>query len=69
MTTLSRLRADKRVQHIDDERNCGNGIIVTLARGWTFDALQDNRVAGADTVTEAKMLVISARPFAGPYNF
>ena len=53
---------------IDDERKSGNGIIITLRKGWTFDPLQDNRVAGADTVTEAQALLSRARTFDGPFT-
>lgn len=53
MTSLAAIRKNPRVKFVDDERSCGNGIIVTLRRGWSFDALEDNRVAGEDTVAEA----------------
>lgn len=67
MTSLAAIRKNPRVKFVDDERSCGNGIIVTLRRGWSFDALEDNRVAGEDTVAEAAKLVRSAKRFAGPY--
>lgn len=50
-TKLSKLIIN-RVQHWDDERNSGNGIIVTLKRGWCFDPL--THVKGFDTIKEAK---------------
>lgn len=64
----SLLRNHRRVEFVDDERSGGNGIIVTLKRGFSFDPAQDNRVAGADTFTEALELVRGALPFAGPYT-
>lgn len=64
-STLDRLRNDRRVEHVDDERSCGNGIIITMKAGWTFDPCCDNRVAGADTVTEARELLRSAKPYSG----
>lgn len=71
-TNLERLRGDRRVDIVDDERNSGNGngngVIVTLRQGWSFDPLQDNRVMGADTVTEACALLARAQKFAGPYT-
>lgn len=66
--TLAQLKCDKRVEIVDDERSAGNGVIMTLRRGWSFDALQDNRVAGADTIRDALALLQTARPFAGPYT-
>ena len=66
MTTLERLRAHKRVEHVDVED--GNGVIVTLRRGWTFDQQCDNRVAGEDTATQALASVRSAFPFSGPFT-
>lgn len=52
-----------RVEFVDDERSIGNGVIITLRQGWTFDPLQDNRVSGADTVTKALAMVRSAYTF------
>ena len=42
------------VAHIDDERNDGNSIIVSLAKGWFFADEQDCGVRGFDTVAEVK---------------
>ena len=57
---LDQLRRCPRVELVDDERDIGNGILVTLRQGWTF-------TAGEDTVTQAMAGVRSAQPFAGPY--
>ncbi len=57
-----------RVERIDDERGIGNGVIVTLRQGWSFDALQDNRVAGVGLMRCVDELIASAKPFAGPYT-
>lgn len=66
MTTLARLRNDKRVELVDDERECGDGIFITLKAGWSFDPFQDNRVASADSPTEAwEYLQTAAQPFHG----
>lgn len=67
-STLYRLRADRRVECVDDEHGVGNGLIITLREGWSFDPLQDNRVAGEDTLTAARNKLTSARPYAGPYD-
>jgi len=69
MTVIQTLRTHPRVKFADDERDCGNGVIITLKRGWSFDTLSDNRVCGADTLTQALAMVRrSAVPFAGPYE-
>lgn len=65
---LDRLRRHGRVLLVDDERAIGNGVIVTLQQGWSFDPLQDNRVAGADTPREALDMVRHALVYAGPYT-
>jgi hypothetical protein len=65
VSALSDLRDNHRVEIVDDERAIGNGLIITLRAGWSFDPTQDNRVAGADTVQQAQQLVRSARPFNG----
>lgn len=65
---LDRLRRNPRVEIVDDERDIGNGVIVTLRKGWSFDPLQDNRIAGQDTPRKALDMVRSALAFAGPYT-
>ncbi len=67
-SVLDRLRGDKRVEHVDDERKSGNSVIVTLKQGWSFDVLADNRVAGEDTSSKALALVRQSAAFAGPYT-
>ena len=44
----------KHIEHWDDERNLGHGIIVTLAIGWSFYPHEHLSVMGFDTVTEAR---------------
>lgn len=65
---IERMRMNARVEIVDDERAEGNGIIITLRQGWSFDPLQDNRVAGEDTIAAAVRLIRHAYPFAGPYT-
>ena len=43
-----------RVAHIDDEREMGNNIIVTLHAGWFFKDEPDCGVRGFDTLKELK---------------
>lgn len=42
------------ISSIDDERNIGNGIIVTLKRGWFFKKDRGCGVRGFDTMEEMK---------------
>ena len=54
MTGLQKLRADKRVDTVDDERAIGNAIIVSMKSGWTIDPIDQHAgVFGADTLAEA----------------
>ncbi len=66
MRTIDKIRKNPRVERLDMDDPCGP--IVTLRQGWTFDALADNRVAGADTMTELLATIRSAKPFEGPYD-
>jgi hypothetical protein len=42
------------VSYIDDERDIGNSIIVTLKEGWDFEDIKGCGVRGFDTVAEVK---------------
>ena len=42
------------IAYIDDERELGNSIIVTLAEGWFFVDEPDCGVRGFDTVGEVR---------------
>lgn len=66
--SLSQLRKHSKVEIVDDEREIGNGVIVTLKKGWTFDPAFDNRVRGEDTVKEMLESVRRATEFSGPYD-
>jgi hypothetical protein len=53
--TLEQLLATRHwIAHIDDERNIGNSIIVTLEEGWDFADIGNCGVNGFDTVAETK---------------
>lgn len=45
---------NKAIEHWDDERSQGNGIIVMLRHGWSFEGCQHEGVRGFDTITEAR---------------
>jgi len=47
------MQIPKHIEHWDDERASGNGIIVTLQWGWSFEPSHEG-VCGFDTVTEAR---------------
>lgn len=48
------MRTPAWVEHWDDERAEGNGVIVTLRYGYSFLRDEHLGVKGFDTVTEAK---------------
>jgi hypothetical protein len=53
--TLDTLLASRHwIAHIDDERNIGNSIIVSLEKGWDFEDEAGCGVRGFDTVAEVK---------------
>lgn len=68
MKTMDALQNHAKVDAVDDERAIGNGVIVTLKKGWTFSAGQDNRVSGEDTPSRALQAVRASKAFAGPYE-
>lgn len=51
---MSGKQLPKHIEFWDDERNIGNGIIVTLNYGWSFYAGEHLGVAGFETITEAR---------------
>jgi len=56
MTKAMQTLLDSRpwIQHIDDERNLDNGIIVTLRNGWEFNDDPTCGTRGFDNMTEVK---------------
>jgi len=50
----------KKIQFWDDERSIGNGIIVTLAWGWSFEPMYHEGVKGFDTVKSAMLEIKSS---------
>ena len=48
---------NKRIEFWDDERIEGNGIIVTLHYGWSFEPNYHEGVRGFDTIKEANQAV------------
>lgn len=46
------LKYRPRIEHWDDERGCGNSLIVSLNAGWRFP-VAEGHVQGFDTVREA----------------
>lgn len=54
MKTLDLIRSRPHVAFVDDERNIGNSLIVTLGDGYCFKAEPGCGTRGYDTVTEAE---------------
>lgn len=50
---LDQIKAHMAVQFVDDERKCGNSIIITLKAGFEFSDDPGCGVRGEDTMTEA----------------
>ena len=44
----------KHIEFFDDERSVGNGVIVTLHYGWSFEGSCHEGVRGFDTLSEAR---------------
>ena len=54
--TIKKLFSSRNwIAHIDDERDLGNGIIVTLKDDWYFIDEKDCGVRGFDTVNEVQL--------------
>jgi hypothetical protein len=69
MASMKQLQNHPRVEYVDDERGYGNGVFVTLKRGWSIDPLRDSRVFAEDTITQAMDSVRwLACPFEGPFE-
>lgn len=69
MKLTQRIRLNSKVEIVDDERNIGNGIIVQLKKGWSWDQLCDNRVAGEDTPSKMiDALKSRTHKFSGPFT-
>lgn len=68
-TVMDLLQNHPWVERVEDERALGNGVIVTLKQGWSFEPMLDNRVRGEDTPSAIlKSVRQDAQPFAGPYD-
>jgi hypothetical protein len=69
MKTKDRLAAHKAVEFVDDEREMGNGVIVTLKQGFVWRLHDgDNRVRGFDTFSEAAKDIRSIERYEGPFT-
>ena len=60
-TTLDKIRARSHVAFVDDERDLGNSIIVTLREGFDFADEPGCGVQGFDTVKDCERATRSAR--------
>ena len=52
------------IEHWDDERDIGNGVIVMLKYGWAFEPTGGEHARGFDTVAEARHATAKKRLFA-----
>ena len=68
MASIKQLQRNKKVYHFDRDFT-GEGYEIILQKGWSFDAMRDNRVRIEDTVKEAVDAIrYLAQPYAGPYE-
>ena len=67
MSSLAKLKLDRRVEFVDDERDIGNGIIVSMYEGWTLDPFDRYAtVFGEDTVKECWETLRTAKRYKAP---
>lgn len=48
------MKLPRHIQHWDDERRSGNGVLVTLSWGWSFLSGEHQGARGFDQVGEAQ---------------
>jgi len=65
MASLKQLQNHPRVEEVEDYRASGQGLYVTLKRGWSIDPLFDVRGFAEDTITQA---MDSVRHLADAYH-
>jgi hypothetical protein len=69
-TKSAKLAKRSWIAHIDDERDIGNSIIVTLEEDWIFNDGQGAGVCGFNTIAEmmagtTKSCITTRRAFPG----
>jgi hypothetical protein len=52
----------EKIEHLGDERNSGNGWLVTLKPGWCIDPIGKCHVFGEDTIREVSETMGRVRP-------
>lgn len=69
MPSIRQLKKNHRIEFVDDERKSGNGLIVTLRQGFTFETGVDNRVRGYDSINQAtRNIPNEVFPHTGPFD-
>lgn len=68
LSVMDTIRTHPRVAYVMDERDIGNGVLVELKQGFTFEEGVDNRVIGEDTASELLRTIRRSEPFEGPYT-
>ena len=66
--SLSSVSKSEKVQRVIDRRSTGDGILITLKKGWSFTVGDDARVDGAESWEEAWEVLQTAKRFLGPYS-
>jgi hypothetical protein len=66
---IDKLATHTRVEFVDDEREMGNGVLVTLKKGFVWRLHDgDNRVRGFDTPQQAASGLRDVEIYEGPYD-
>lgn len=66
MNLITVIRAHPRVEHVEDQRSDGRGIVITLRQGFTFDRGTDTRTHCEKTLGGALAAVKLAYRFGEP---
>lgn len=70
LVTIADVKNHPKVDHVDDGRDSGQSIIVTMKQGWTVDPTDDARCFAEDTPAEVLEYLESGNvsEYAGPYR-
>lgn len=56
------MRNRDKVEYFDDERDLGNGYIITLLYGWSFEGCSHEGVRGFDNLKEVRSGMLNVTP-------
>jgi hypothetical protein len=70
LVTIDQIKTHPKVDHVDDGRESGQSIIITLKQGWTVDPTDDARYFAEDTPEAVLEYLESGNitEWSGPYR-